>query len=90
MEWLLIQIELIKEFEDVKSKGSVIDNIFISMNAHITTPVHRLIDVNSEKKAEKKIGTTGKGIGPTYVDKYNRKGIRACDLFDEKKTKRKN
>ena len=82
-------IELVKEFKDVQSKGSDIKNIFISMNAHITTPVHKLIDVNSEKKASKKIGTTGKGIGPTYVDKYNRKGIRACDLLDDKKLRKK-
>jgi len=77
-------IELIKEFEDVKSKGLKIDNIFISMNAHITSPIHKLIDVNSEKKSNNKIGTTGKGIGPTYVDKYNRQGIRSCDLLDKK------
>jgi len=82
-------VELIKEFEDVKSKGSVTENIFISMNAHITTPVHRLIDVNSEENATEKIGTTGKGIGPTYVDKYNRKGIRACDLLNQEKLKEK-
>tara|TARA_Y100001970_G_C14154809_1_gene814900 strand:- start:346 stop:1599 length:1254 start_codon:yes stop_codon:yes gene_type:complete len=82
-------VELVKEFEDVQAKGSTIDNIFISMNSHITTPIHRLIDVNTEEKATKKIGTTGKGIGPTYVDKYNRKGIRACDLLDEKKLKEK-
>ena len=82
-------VELVKEFANVQDKGSVIDNIFISMNAHITTPVHRLIDMNSEEKAIKKIGTTGKGIGPTYVDKYNRKGIRSCDLLDEKILKEK-
>ncbi len=82
-------VELIKEFEDVKSKGSSTKNIFISTNAHITTPIHRLIDMNAEEKAEKKIGTTGKGIGPTYVDKYNRKGIRAFDLLDEQKLKEK-
>ena len=52
------------------------------MNAHITSPIHKLIDVNSENKSKNKIGTTGKGIGPTYVDKYNRKGIRSCDLLD--------
>ncbi|MAQ43625.1 MAG: adenylosuccinate synthase [Candidatus Marinimicrobia bacterium] len=82
-------VELIKEFKDVKSKGSSTKNIFISTNAHITTPIHRLIDMNAEEKAEKKIGTTGKGIGPTYVDKYNRKGIRAFDLLDEQKLKEK-
>ena len=82
-------VELVEEFKDVQSKGSGIENIFISMNAHITSPVHRLIDMNSEERATKKIGTTGKGIGPTYVDKYNRKGIRSCDLLDEKELKEK-
>tara|TARA_B100001750_G_scaffold242088_1_gene254855 strand:- start:2356 stop:3609 length:1254 start_codon:yes stop_codon:yes gene_type:complete len=82
-------IELVKEFENVKSKGLEIDNIFISMNAHITSPIHKLIDVNSEKKSNNKIGTTGKGIGPTYVDKYNRQGIRSCDLLDKKNLENK-
>ena len=82
-------IELVKEFENVKSKGLTIDNIFISMNAHITSPIHKLIDINSENKSKNKIGTTGKGIGPTYVDKYNRKGIRSCDLLDSDNLKSK-
>jgi len=82
-------IELVKEFESVQSKGLTIDNIFISMNAHITSPIHKLIDINSENKSKNKIGTTGKGIGPTYVDKYNRKGIRSCDLLDVNNLKSK-
>ena len=82
-------IELVKEFENVKSKGLTINNIFISMNAHITSPIHKLIDINSENKSKNKIGTTGKGIGPTYVDKYNRKGIRSCDLLDADNLKSK-
>ena len=82
-------IELVKEFKNVQSKGLTIDNIFISMNAHITSPIHKLIDINSENKSKNKIGTTGKGIGPTYVDKYNRKGIRSCDLLDANNLKSK-
>ena len=82
-------IELVKEFKNVQSKGLTIDNIFISMNAHITSPIHKLIDINSENKSKNKIGTTGKGIGPTYVDKYNRKGIRSCDLLDSDNLKSK-
>jgi len=82
-------IELISEFDNIQSKGLKIDNIYISMNAHITSPIHRLIDVNSEEKLNNKIGTTGKGIGPTYVDKYNRNGIRACDLLNEENLKQK-
>ena len=82
-------IELVEEFKNVQSKGLTIDNIFISMNAHITSPIHKLIDINSENKSKNKIGTTGKGIGPTYVDKYNRKGIRSCDLLDADNLKTK-
>ena len=58
-------ISLIEEFDNVISKGLKVNNVFISMNAHITTPIHKLIDMNSEKKLTNKIGTTGKGIGPT-------------------------
>jgi len=82
-------IELVEEFENVKSKGLEVKNVFISMNAHITSPIHKLIDINLEKKSNNKIGTTGKGIGPTYVDKYNRQGIRSCDLLDKKSLKNK-
>lgn len=82
-------IELVEEFENVKSKGLEVKNVFISMNAHITSPIHKLIDINLEEKSNNKIGTTGKGIGPTYVDKYNRQGIRSCDLLDKKNLKNK-
>jgi len=60
------------------------DSIHISTNAHIVTPVHKRIDYSSEKKSNQKIGTTCRGIGPAYVDKYNRCGIRALDLSDFK------
>ena len=52
-------IELVEESQNIKSRGSVTDNINISMNAHITTPIHRLIDVNSEEKAINKIEKRG-------------------------------
>ena len=74
----------IKELEDLNFSTS---NIYISPNAHIVTPLHKAIDVKNEDSAKNKIGTTGKGIGPTYVDKYNRKGIRAIDLLDANKLK---
>ena len=80
-------IELINEFKNIISNGLATDNVFISMSAHITTPIHKLIDLYNEEKLDNKIGTTGKGIGPTYVDKYNRKGIRAADLLDQNKLK---
>ena len=64
-------------------------SIHVASNAHIVTPVHKGIDYYSEKKTDKKIGTTCRGIGPTYVDKYNRCGIRALDLKDTEKLRKK-
>jgi adenylosuccinate synthase len=55
----------------------------ISQTAHVTMPYHRLIDVASEEqRGNYKIGTTGRGIGPTYADKSERTGIRMLDLMD--------
>jgi adenylosuccinate synthase len=76
---------LIQEINDLKSKG--IDfkgNLYISKRAHLIMPYHKIFDKESEnKKGLKKIGTTGRGIGPTYVDKVARVGIRVCDLFEK-------
>ncbi len=59
------------------------DSLLISKNAHLIMPYHKALDVASEKlKGNKKIGTTGRGIGPAYADKINRKGIRMADLLD--------
>ena len=63
---------------NIKYNGS----IHIAANAHIVTPVHKRIDYCSEENSVNKIGTTCRGIGPAYVDKYNRCGIRALDLQD--------
>ena len=58
-------------------------NLKISENAHLILPYHKLLDLASEKaKGDEKIGTTGRGIGPAYVDKIGREGIRAIDLVD--------
>ena len=55
----------------------------ISKKAHFILPTHRLLDAASEKaKGKAKIGTTGKGIGPTYTDKTSRNGVRVGDIFD--------
>jgi len=59
------------------------ERLFISQNAHLIMPYHKLLDSISEK-GENKIGTTGKGIGPCYIDKYARKGIRIIDLLNKK------
>jgi len=55
--------------------------MLISRKAHLILPTHRIIDAASEKaKGKKKIGSTLKGIGPTYMDKTGRNGIRVGDL----------
>lgn len=54
----------------------------ISKKAHLIMPTHRLLDAaNEQRKGDAKIGTTGKGIGPTYTDKISRNGLRIGDIF---------
>ncbi|MFQ3573513.1 MAG: adenylosuccinate synthase [Thermodesulfovibrionales bacterium] len=74
---------LLEEIDGLKEKGiDVSDNLFISKNAHIIMPYHVAIDRASEsKKGDRKIGTTGRGIGPSYSEKIERHGIRAIDLL---------
>jgi adenylosuccinate synthase len=76
---------LLEEMDAMAKRGIKFDgNLLISRNAHLIMPYHKAIDMASEKlKGEKKIGTTGRGIGPAYADKISRKGIRMADLFDE-------
>ena len=75
---LMNEIELLKK-EGIKVTG----RLFISHKAHLIMPYHKLLDqVGEEKEGEDKIGTTGRGIGPAYVDKYSRSGIRFVDLLD--------
>jgi len=75
---------LIEEVKGLKRRGiSVGRNLFISDNAHVIMPYHVAIDNKSEQaKGLRKIGTTGRGIGPAYVDKMSRAGIRMVDLLD--------
>ena len=74
---LLEEIDLLKKFNI-----SISNRLHIAFNAHIVTPFHKVRDQINEKNTTNKIGTTLKGIGPTYVDKYNRVGIRAYDLLN--------
>lgn len=71
-----------------KSGVDLRKNLKISKKVHLIAPTHRLLDAANEKaKGGKKIGTTGKGIGPTYTDKVSRNGLRLGDIhhnFDEK------
>ena len=76
--------QLIAELEDIQKQNIYIgDRLFISSQAHITLPLHKFLDGLSEKKSKKQaIGTTKRGIGPTYSDKSARFGIRVSDLLD--------
>ena len=75
---------LIKELDGLIEKGVDVSRLKISANAHIITPYHVTVDKVSERFLGKRaIGTTGRGIGPTYGDKVGRMGIRVQDLFDE-------
>ncbi|MGP1590861.1 MAG: adenylosuccinate synthase [Prevotella sp.] len=76
----------VKELE--KSGHNLKDRLKISTKAHLIMPTHRLIDVAQEaKKGKNKVGTTGKGIGPTYTDKISRTGLRVGDILDNFKEK---
>ncbi len=66
-----------------KNNIHVDGRLFISHNAHLIMPYHKLLDSISES-GENKIGTTGRGIGPCYIDKYARKGIKIVDLLNRK------
>lgn len=74
---------LIQEITDLKARGITVSrNLLISRNAHLIMPYHIALDSASERaKGRKNIGTTGRGIGPTYVDKMGRSGIRVGDLL---------
>ena len=76
---------LIEEMETLVRRGVTLDgNLFISKNAHLIMPYHRALDLASEaKRGKRRIGTTGRGVGPAYVDKAARVGVRMADLLDE-------
>jgi adenylosuccinate synthase len=80
-------IELVDELQMLKNKNISTKNVLLAPNAHIVTPIHKLLDRKNEEKTNNFIGTTCKGIGPCYVDKYNRNGIRGVDLKDIDKIK---
>lgn len=81
---------IVSEMKMVKDRGISLENFFISETAHIIMPYHRLLDkLEEERKADSKIGTTGKGIGPAYTDKIARRGIRVIDTLDKDRFYRK-
>lgn len=74
---------LLDEIDVLEKNGiNIKGRLFISHNAHLIMPYHKLLDSISESGSEK-IGTTGRGIGPCYIDKYARKGIKIVDLLDK-------
>jgi len=78
-----------QEIDELKEKGfDITGNLYISKKAHLILPTHRILDAASEASLGKtKIGSTLKGIGPTYMDKTGRNGLRVGDIihnFEEK------
>ncbi|PKY70522.1 adenylosuccinate synthase [Brevibacterium ravenspurgense] len=75
---------LFDEIEGLEARGADTSKLKISANAHLVAPFHQTLDKVTERFLGKRaIGTTGRGIGPTYMDKTARLGIRVQDLFDE-------
>ncbi|MFC8719252.1 adenylosuccinate synthase [Kitasatospora sp. NPDC057198] len=75
---------LLSELKGLDERGIDTSKLLISGNAHLITPYHRTLDKVTERfLGKRRIGTTGRGIGPAYADKINRVGIRVQDLFDE-------
>ncbi len=76
---------LIEELDALDARGIDTSRLLLSANAHLITDYHRTLDKVTERfLGTRKIGTTGRGVGPAYADKMNRIGIRVQDLFDEK------
>lgn len=74
---------LFEEIADLESRGVDTSRLKISPNAHVIPPYNKAMDaVNERMLGKRKLGTTGRGIGPTYADKMNRIGIRIQDLYD--------
>src|SRR5215472_7795921 len=83
---------LVGEIDSLKSRGFLKDDaqLLISASAHVIFPWHKWIDALREKVlGGSKLGTTGRGIGPTYEDKVARRGIRVRDLLDQSRLLRK-
>ncbi|HQY33640.1 MAG TPA: adenylosuccinate synthase [Actinotalea sp.] len=82
---VVIDIEvLFRELDALVARGVDVSRLLVSANAHVIAPYNRTLDRVTERfLGSRKIGTTGRGIGPTYADKISRVGIRVQDLFDE-------
>lgn len=77
-------LALLKELHYLQDNGIDISGLRISSRSHVTFPYHILLDkCQEEAKGDHKVGTTKNGIGPTYMDKVSRVGIRMCDLLEK-------
>jgi adenylosuccinate synthase len=82
---------LMEELDALEARGIDVSGLVISSHAHLITQYHRTLDKVTERfLGKRQIGTTGRGIGPTYADKINRVGIRVQDIFDEGILRQKN
>ena len=83
-------VVLTQELDGLRSRGVDLSGLKISANAHLIMPYHLMLDTAGEQRLGKlQIGTTRRGIGPAYMDKAARLGIRVQDLLDEKILKKK-
>ena len=81
---VLDPIQFFHEYDEVEARGiSLAGRVGVSLRAHLLLPYHRLLDKAREGATKKKIGTTGRGIGPAYEDKVARRGVRVVDMADE-------
>src|SRR4051812_28203893 len=82
---VLDPIHFLKEVETLRQGGIKVDgNLFISNRAQVILPYHRMIELAAENAPGRvKIGTTSRGIGPSYEDKMGRRGLRVIDLLDK-------
>jgi len=74
---------LLEEIDQLKKRGVAVDKLFVSDRAHLIMPYHTLLDgLEEEARGGAALGTTRKGIGPCYMDKTGRLGIRSGDLLE--------
>ncbi len=77
-------VQLLMEIDELNDAGVKVENrLFISHRAHLIMPYHKLLEkLNEQVRGPQAIGVTGRGIGPAYIDKYNRAGLRIVDILD--------
>ncbi|TCT13122.1 adenylosuccinate synthetase [Natranaerovirga pectinivora] len=74
---------ILEEIDGLEAKGIASENLRISLRAHLVMPYHKVLDgIKEEYRGNDDIGTTKKGIGPCYMDKAERSGVRICDLLN--------